>query len=141
MLRIIVVASALGSLLLACTRAPVMAPAVAHSSEPQAVAVAYRVLRTGDGTGVLLSGRTDVDTRHGFRVEATAAHTSAGEQLDFMARPREDGTVTVEIMYEETTLEGARLKWAPSVRLARGATAHAEVSGSGWGRVIEVTVE
>ena len=141
MLRTIALASALGSTLLACARAPVATPSVAHMPEPPPIGVAYRLLRTGDGAGVLLSGRTDVDTSHGARVEAVAAHSAAGEELNLDARPSDDGTFLVDVRYEETSAEGAKLKWAPAVRLARGATMRAEVNGNGWGRVLELTLE
>jgi hypothetical protein len=108
---------------------------------PPPIAVAYRLIGTGAGEGVLLSGRSQVDAKHGAKVHAVAAHSSAGQALDFEARPREDGTVVVEVRYEETSAEGAKLKWVPAVRLARGIPARAEVSGSGWGRAIELTVE
>jgi hypothetical protein len=70
-----------------------------------------------------------------------SAHTSAAEKLELDARPRDDGSVLVQVKYEETSPEGARIDWRPAVRLAHGATARAEVNGAGWGRVLEVAVE
>lgn len=141
MLRTIALASILGPTLLACAPAPVAPPAAAGAPEPPPVGVTYRLLRTGDGTGILLSGHTDVDASHGARIEAQAAHTSASEELNLDTRPRDDGTFLVDVRYLETSAEGARLKWAPALRIARGATTRAEVNGNGWGRVLEVTLE
>jgi hypothetical protein len=142
MIRSLVLASILGSTLLGCARAPVRASAASPKPpEPAVVAVTYRLLRIGDGDGVLLSGRTLIDPHYGARVESSAAHTSAGQQLDFEARPREDGSVLVEVRYEESSADGARFQWRPAVRISHGATARAEVNGSGWGRVLEVSVE
>jgi hypothetical protein len=142
MLRSIVLASVLGSTLLACARAPVhQAAAPQRPQEPAGVAIAYRLLRIGDGDGVVLSGRTLVDPHYGARVDALGAHTSAGQKLELDARPREDGSVLVQVKYEETSAEGAKIEWRPAVRLARGTTGRAEVSGSGWGRVFEASVE
>ena len=143
MLRYVALASLLAPTTLACARAPSVAHAVAPAPapEPQPLAVSYRVLRTEASDALLMSGRTDVDVRHGARVEASAAHTSAGERLDLMAKPRDDGRVLVEVDYQETSAEGARLHWSPAVRLTRGAAARAEVAGSGWGRIIELTVQ
>jgi len=143
MVRSIVLASILGSTLLACARAPAARQAVAppRSPEPAGVAVVYRLLRIGDGDGVVLSGRTLVDPHYGARVDALGAHTSAGQRLELDARPREDGSVLVQVRYEETSAEGAKIEWRPAVRLAHGSTGRAEVNGSGWGRVFEVSVE
>ena len=142
MLRSIILVSVLGSTLLACARAPVrQAAAPARPPEPAGIAIAYRLLRIGDGDGVVLSGRTLVDPHYGARVDALGAHTSAGQKLELDARPREDGSVLVQVKYEETSAEGAKIEWRPAVRLARGTTGRAEVSGSGWGRVFEASVE
>jgi hypothetical protein len=141
MLRYVALASLLAPTTLACARAPSIAHAAAPAPEPQPLAVSYRVLRTEVPDAVMMSGRTDVDARHSARVEASAAHSAAGERLDLVARPREDGSVLVEVDYQETSAEGARLHWSPAVRLTRGAAARAEVGGSGWGRVIELTVQ
>jgi hypothetical protein len=142
MLRSIVVASILGSTLLACARAPLhQAVAPPRPAEPAGVAIVYRVLRIGDGDGVMLSGRTLVDPHYGARVDALGAHTSAGQRLELDARPREDGTVLVQVKYEETSAEGAKIEWRPAVRLAHGSTGRAEVNGNGWGRVFEVSEE
>jgi hypothetical protein len=142
MLRSIVLASVLGPTLLACARAPApQAIAAPRPPEPAGVAVAYRLLRSGDGDGVLLSGRTHVDPHYGARIDAVGGHTSAAERLELDARSRDDGSVLVQVKYEETSAEGARIEWRPAVRLAHGATGRAEVSGAGWGRVLEVAVE
>jgi hypothetical protein len=145
MLRSIVLASVLGPSFLAsaaCARAPAP-PAVAapRPPEPAGVAVVYRLLRSGDGDGVLLSGRTLVDPHFGARIDTLGAHSSAAEKLELDARARDDGSVLVQVKYEETSPEGARIDWRPAIRLAHGATARAEVNGSGWGRVLEVAVE
>jgi len=141
MVRSIVLASVLGSSLLACARAPLQQAAAPPRPEPAGVAIAYRLVRTGDGDGVVLSGRTLVDPHYGARVDAFAAHTSSGQKLELDARPRDDGSVLVQVKYEETSAEGARIEWRPAVRLAHGSTGRAEVSGNGWGRVFEVSVE
>jgi hypothetical protein len=145
MLRSIALASFLLPALAGCTHASAGAPAPGSAAlrppEPPPIAVAYRLVGTGAGEGVLLAGRTQVDAHHGAVVHALAAHSSAGQALDLDARPRDDGTVLVDVRYEETTAEGARLKWLPAVRLARGVPARAEVSASGWGRAIELTAE
>jgi hypothetical protein len=142
MLRSIVLTSILGSTLLACARTPVQqAAAPPRPPEPAGVAIAYRLLRIGDGDGVVLSGRTLVDPHYGARIDALGAHTSGQQRLELDARPREDGTVLVQVKYEETSAEGARIEWRPAVRLAHGATGRAEVNGSGWGRAFEVSVE
>jgi hypothetical protein len=142
MIRSFALASILGSTLLACARGPVQqAAAPPRAPEPAGVAVVYRMLRIGDGDGVVLSGRTLVDAHYGARVDALAAHTSAGQKLQLDARPREDGSVLVQVRYEETSAEGAKLQWLPAVRIAHGTTGRAEVNGNGWGRVLEVSVE
>jgi hypothetical protein len=129
--------------LLACARSPASPPAVPAQSEvePAPLAVAYRVLRAGDGDGVVLSGHTQVNSHRGTGIQTIAAHSSAAEELELNAYTRGDGTVLVEVKYKETTPEGGKLQWQPSVRLARGAPARAEVAGAGWSRAIELTAE
>jgi hypothetical protein len=153
MLRTILLISVLGPSLLACARGPALQvgttvhPCAATADtrppppEPAGVAVVYRLLRIGEGDGVVLSGRTHVDPHHGARVDAVGAHTLAQQKLQFDARPREDGSVVVDVRYEETTVEGAHIEWMPQMRVAHGATGRAEVSGGSWGRAIEVSVE
>jgi hypothetical protein len=129
---------------LACAKTAAPPAASAGSSPPPnapPVSVAYRVARSGDGAGVVLSGRTQVNAHRATAVKTLAAHSSAGEQLELAVLPREDGTLLVEVKYDEVSPEGARLRWEPSLRLARGTPGRAEVVGPGWGREIEVTVE
>ena len=87
------------------------------------------------------SGRTLVDPHYGARVDAFGAHASTEQRLELDARSREDGSVLVQVKYSEAGADGARLDWRPAVRLAHGTTSRAEVNGSGWGRVLEVSAE
>jgi hypothetical protein len=137
--RFIPLAMTLGPTLLACAQ-PVAKPA-ATAELRHGIPVAYRLLRAGDGDGILLAGHTLIDPRNGARVNATAAHTSAGQRLDLEARSRDDGSIVVQVDYDESTDQGAKINWRPSLRIAPGATARAEVSGSGWERTLEISVE
>jgi len=122
--------------LLACAHAPshtATAPRV--SPDLPGVAVTYRML---DGDGVVLSGRSEFDAHYIARVDTTTSGTH--ERLELEARPRDDGTVLVQVRYEETRAQGS-IDWRPSVRLARGATAHADMTGSGWKRLLEISVD
>jgi hypothetical protein len=126
---------------LGCLRAaPPPAPA-ARAPDPPPFAVTYRVARSVDGDGVLLAGRMDIGVHDDGRVEARAAHSAAAEKLQLTVRPELDGTLIARANYEERSADGATIQWAPSMRVARGAPARAEVTGSGWSRAIELTVQ
>jgi hypothetical protein len=122
-------------------------PAVSTSSaaprapDPPPVAVTYRIVRSVDGDGVLLSGRMDISVHDDGRVESASSRTGASEQLQLTVRPEDDGTLIARARYEERSQEGATIKWAPAMRVARGTPARAEVTGAGWARAIEVTVQ
>jgi hypothetical protein len=141
MLRSIALASLVAPALLACARAPSQAASAPPPPEPLPYALSYRLMQTGDSGGVLLSGRADVDVHHGAHVKATAAHDSAEEDLFLSTKTRDDGTVLVEVSYEERSREGAVIRWSPAVRVARGGHAVAEVNGAGWGRTIDLTMQ
>ncbi len=141
MIRSLVVPSAALSLVACGAPSAAPAPARAPTPEPPPMSIAYRVLRGDGGDAVLLAGRTQIDTRHGPRLVAQAPHSPAEEEIELETRPRDDGAVLVEVKYEETSPEGAKIKWHPVVRLARGAPAKADVSGPGWSRTIEMTLE
>jgi len=127
--------------ILACARAPAPPPqAAAPRLSAPSLALTYRVLRTGDGDGVLLSGRADV-VNHSMRVHAVAPHSSAEEDLEMEARSSDDGTIVIRVEYSERNPDGAGLKWQPEMRVARGVPVRAEVGGPGWSRAIELTVQ
>jgi hypothetical protein len=126
----------LGPTLLGCTHAS--ASPVAKTPDPPGLAIAYRVL---DGEKVILSERSQGDPHNSVRVEATTAHGAARETFDVDAHPRDDGTVYVQMRYEETSDDGAKIDWRPAVRMAHGVTARAAVAGAAWGRRIEISVE
>lgn len=138
------VASALAVSTLACAHTP--APSVATTAAPRApdpppLAVSYRVLRSVDGEGVLLSGRMDIGVHDDGRVQAIASHNTGEEQLEVSVRPEDDGTLVARVRYEERGQDGVSIKWAPALRIARGTPARAEVTGSGWARAVELTVQ
>jgi hypothetical protein len=129
----------LGPSLLGCAFVP--ARSGSKMPEPPALALSYRVL---DGENVVLKGRSQVDGRtptNGMRVDTLAAHTTAREELELDTQPRDDGTMVVQMRYQEVSEQGAKIDWKPSVRVARGVTARAAVGGVGWGRLIEVSAE
>jgi hypothetical protein len=129
--------------LVACGHAPApLAPAPRTAApEPPPLSISYRVLRGNEGGAVVLAGRTQVTPDHDARVVSAAARSPQAEDLELRARTRDDGAVVVDVTYEERTADGTRLQWRPAVRLAHGAAGRAEVSGDGWSRTIEMTLE
>jgi hypothetical protein len=130
----------------ACAHTPAPAPWTGSSTtaRPPAsppLSVSYRVLRSLDGEGVLLSGRMDVSVHDDGRIQAIASHNSAEEQLEVTVRPEDDGTLVARVRYEERGPDGTSIKWQPSMRVARGTPVRAEVTGAGWARAIELTVQ
>ena len=84
--------------LLACAHPP--APVAARPPPPHelpALAVTYRLVRTGDGQGPVLSGRTDLGPHNDARISATAAHNAAAEELEMSARPADDGRFIADL--------------------------------------------
>ena len=127
--------------LLACARAPApppMAPRAPPDTPP--LGLSYRVLRSGDGDGVLLSGRADV-VNHAMHIHAIAPHSTAEEDLEMEARTTDTGAIVIRASYTERGVDGAGLKWQPEMRVARGVPVRAEVGGNGWSRAIELTVQ
>jgi len=123
----------------ACTRvASPPATAVRVPDEPP-LAVTYRVVRSLDGDGIMLSGRMDIGAHDDGRVENVASRGS--QQIHLTVRPEADGTLIARVRYEEHSQDGASIRWEPSVRVARGAPGRAEVAGSGWARAIDLTVQ
>jgi len=134
-------AALVASSTLACAH-PQAAPSVsARPPDPPPLAVTYRVLRSVDGEGVLLSGRMDIGIHDDGRVEAVAAHNAGEEQLELSVRPEDDGLLVARVRYEERGQDGVMIKWRPAMRVARGTPVRAEVTGSGWARAIELTVQ
>jgi hypothetical protein len=127
----------------ACAHTPPPPPVTSSSRapDPPPLAVTYRILRSVDGDGVLLSGRMDIGIHDDGRVEAVASHNASAEQLQLSVRPEDDGTLVARARYEERGQDGLSIKWAPAMRVARGTPARAEVTGSGWARAIELTVQ
>lgn len=68
----------------------------------------------------------------------SARHLDA--ELELSANERPDGTVVVFANYSEHD-GSSKIEWAPSVRLARGGTAIAEVVDDGWARELRIAVE
>ena len=110
------------------------------SPPPAPVALAYELARRGDGDGVLLGGRTVVDVHHEHAIEQTAQSPRVIE-LRMHARPRDDGTLFVDVDYKERSADGIQIEWSPTLLVARGAPTTADVSGAGWGRSLRLTVE
>jgi hypothetical protein len=127
----------------ACARAPAPPPIAANARgpEPPSLAISYRVTRTGDGSGVLMSGHADMDAHHAIRVHAVAPRAGGEQDLDLESRATDDGALVICVEYEEHGQDGAAIKWQPEVRVARGVPVHAEVGGNGWGRTLDLTVE
>jgi hypothetical protein len=125
----------------ACARPQAAPVAAARPPDPPPLAVTYRVLRSVDGDGVLLSGRMDIGIHDDGRVEAVAAHNAGEEQLELSVRPEDDGQLVARVRYEERGQDGVTIKWRPAMRIARGTPVRAEVNGSGWARAIELTVQ
>jgi len=137
-------AAALAVSTFACAHAPppsVATTASARAPDPPPLAVSYRVLRSVDGDGVLLSGRMDIGVHDDGRVQAIASHNTGEEQLEVTVRPEDDGTLVARVRYEERGQDGLSIKWQPALRIARGTPARAEVTGSGWARAVELTVQ
>jgi hypothetical protein len=137
---IAVVCLALPSLL-ACARAPAMAPAPPGPRDPPPMTISYRVLRSAGAEGVLLSGRTEIDAHHDVRMHTTAPHNAAFEDLELSTRPADDGSILVSLRYEERSADGVEIDWRPWVRIALGIPVRVEVTGPEWGRAIDLTVE
>ena len=111
-----------------------------RSAASPALGLSYRVIRSGDGDGVLLSGRADV-VNHAMHIHAVAPHSAAEEDLEMEARSTDDGAIVIRVEYSERGQDGAGIKWQPEMRVARGVPVRAEVGGSGWSRAIELTVQ
>ncbi|MGO8994474.1 MAG: hypothetical protein ACLQVI_14240 [Polyangiaceae bacterium] len=142
MQRTILLASILAPTLLACAHARTSSTTAApRPPDPPGLAVSYRMLRVGDGDGVVLAGRSLIDSHRSVRVDSVPAHSRGNENLELVARQDYDGTMIVQVSYHESNAEGAVLDWRPSMRLARGTTTRTEVNGNGWGRVLEIAVE
>jgi hypothetical protein len=126
--------------LLACTHVTTAAPAGASRPPPvPPMTLAYRVVRTVDGAGTVLAGRSDLE--HGAAVKAVAAHNAAEAELQLTARQTEDGGTIIRVSYEERGPDGAAIRWEPEVRVVRGVPVRAEAAGTGWGRSLELTAE
>ncbi|HEX8791219.1 MAG TPA: hypothetical protein VF765_09755 [Polyangiaceae bacterium] len=130
--------------LLACTHvtaatAPVAVP---HPPPVPPMTVDYRVVRTVDGEGTVLAGRTDLERgSHGARVKAVAAHNAAEAELEFTARDTEDGSIIIRVSYDERGTDGSTIRWEPEMRVVRGVPIRAEAAGNGWGRSLVLTAE
>ena len=125
----------------ACARGPSPPPPAGPTRPEAPVALSFRLLRGGDGEGVILSGQGAVDPRRGSRVNAVSPRGGASQDLEMTAERVDDGTVLVRVHYEERGPEGASLEWRPEVRAPRGIPARVEVAGAGWSRALELTVQ
>jgi len=134
-------AALLASSPLACAHVTPPPAAAVRVPDPPPFAVTYRILRSLDGDGVLLAGRMDIGVHDDGRVEAVSSHNSAAHELQLTVRPEDDGSLIARARYEERGPDGTTIKWAPAMRVARGAPAHAEVAGSGWARTIDLIVQ
>jgi hypothetical protein len=106
--------------------------------EPASVAIEYEVTRKGEGDGGALHGRTSVDARH----EPCVEHRLRGrEELCFETRERNDGSFDVQVKYREDVPDGTSIHWEPLLRVARGGTVIADVSGAGWSREVRLKVD
>jgi hypothetical protein len=129
-------------MLISCVHpGPPLAAAPPPSAPDPALAVSYRMLRVGDGDGVLLSGNTLVDWKLGTRVKSASPHGASSQSLELDARHAGDGTVVLQVMYDESTADGAHLDWRPALRLGRGTTTRVAMTGGGWGRVLEISID
>lgn len=130
--------------LLACshvtaTAAPVAAP---HPPPVAPMTLDYRIVRSVDGEGTVLSGRTDLERgSHGAGVKAVAAHNSAEAELQLSARDTEDGGIIIRVSYEERGPDGTAIRWEPEMRVVRGVPVRADAAGNGWGRSLVLTAE
>jgi hypothetical protein len=129
--------------LLACTHVTAAAPAAtSHPPPTPPMTLAYRVVRTVDGDGTVLAGRTDLEQgSHGARVKAVAAHNVAEAELEMTARQTEDGSTIIRVSYDERGPDGAAIRWEPEMRVVRGVPVRAEAAGTGWGRSLELTAQ
>lgn len=129
--------------LLACTHVAAAAPASASRPPPvPPMTLDYRVVRTVDGAGTVLAGRTDLERdTHGARIKAVAAHDAAEAELQLTAREAEDGSTVIRASYDERGPDGTVIRWEPEMRVVRGVPVRAEAAGNGWGRSIELTAE
>jgi hypothetical protein len=134
-------AALLASSPLACTRVTPPPVAAVRPPDPPPLAVTYRIQRSVDGEGLLLAGRMDIGIHDDGRVEAVSSHNSAAHELALTVRPEDDGSLVARARYEERGPDGTTIKWAPAMRVARGAPAHAEVAGNGWARTIDLLVQ
>ena len=130
----------LASASLSCARPAAVATAAPRVPDPTPFAVAYRVMRSGDGDGVLLTGHMDVGTRDSGRVESTGAHHDSGQELQ-LSLPGGYEIPVMLVRYEELGPSGANIKCQSVVPVTRGAPVRAECGGAGWGRAIELTVQ
>jgi len=104
--------------------------------------LAYRVVRSVDGDGTVLAGRTDLEQgSHGAGVKAVAAHNTSEAELELTARQTEDGGTIIRVSYQERGPDGAAIRWEPEMRVVRGVPVRAEAAGNGWGRSLELTAQ
>ena len=126
------------------TRAPDPPRPAAAAREPPTLGLAYELTRQGDGaaTGIVISGHSDLGPHNVMEVEQHATRTGEKEELRLKMRPRDDGSVLVEVRYAEVSADGGRhIAWEPLVHVARGVPAVAEIQGPGWSRAIRVRIE
>ena len=122
-------------------RAPEPPHKPAAAGEAPTLGLAYELTRQGDGTGVVMAGRSEAGPYNVLEVQQHAAKTGEKEELRLKLRPRDDGSVLVEVRYAEVSADGGHIAWEPLVHVARGTPAVAEIQGAGWSRAIRVRIE
>ena len=140
MVRSVALAMFVVPLMSACTHASVAAPVASAHASFAPVALSYRLLRTGDGEGALLTGHTEVDAKRGARIH-TSSPDGASEKLEISSHLSADGSLAIGMYYEERSADGHHIEWRPEVRVARGVPAKVNVAGAGWGRTLELSVD
>lgn len=87
----------------------------------------------------MFSGRSEVGSSS-LQLESVDSARRLDAKLKLSANARPDGTVVVFAKYSEHD-GSSKIEWEPSVRLARGGTAFAEVVGDGWARELRIGVD
>lgn len=106
---------------------------------PSTFEVSVKVL-DGDGHHTLLDGATALEPNRPMTFTTTADRGGDAYELSVVATPEEDGRVVVHLEWMEKGERGRCVQWRPTVALARGAAAQAQVVWPDGGRRLELKV-
>ncbi len=102
------------------------------------VTVEVKVTRLGAGDAIAAS-RGEIETDRPARFETERAGEVGQTNLELEVEPRGKGTYAVSFQWFETTADGRRVKWAPTLAVSEGVESHAEIAwAEGDGRRITV---